>query len=121
MLRIGVSLIFLFSASAAEAQLRRGVDDNGRCVAPCSRAGGRPCRPCKPIANWSSTLGHNAWELYRLENEAYLQQVNALAAEDETYKSSPDYQLDLQDFSKGLEEQKAYLESIRRLRAGSRF
>jgi hypothetical protein len=121
MLRIGVSVILLLAACAAEAQQRRGINDDRRCVTPCTRAGGRPCRPCKPLYGWSSTLGQNDWQLFRLENEAYLQEINALAAKDGAYRNSPDYEMDLKAFSVGVEEQKAYLTAIRRWRTDSRF
>lgn len=108
MLRQCLTLAFLFASASALAQGRKGLDDNGNCVAPCTRAGGMPCRPCLPRIG----PGDDEWSVevaqFGRESEAFRLSIRQRADSDAAYRLSRQYREDrraaaqLQDTMKAL-------------------
>lgn len=94
MLRHCLVIACISISVSVQAQGRRGLDDNGNCVAPCSRAGGMPCRPCLPRTGPGSEQWLSEVEQFARGTDAFRLSVSRRAYADPTYRVSAQYEKD---------------------------
>ncbi len=89
-----ISVVGSAVAQEATSVGAQGINDDGFCVRPCSRMGGRPCRPCLPRVGPGSPEWDDAVAETARDNESFAEKIKDIAKVDREYRESPDYKLD---------------------------